>query len=227
MSLLTVTGRDAGGLVRDQGPGDLQNTNEVPQTLNNAAGVTLTASQLMAGILLRTGPAGAFGDTMPTAAQIIAGMLSQANYQGSGASTPLGINVGSSFRLLYHNGGGGLATPVVNTGVTFVGTTTVASTSWKEYLVRVTNGTPQQIFSAVTVNGSAVITGLTAEQTKQLSPGMLVSGAGIQAGSLIVSVQPGVGVTLSLTATADAPAPGAALTFNPTVVVQSLGTRTV
>lgn len=94
------------------------------QTVNNAAGVTLTATQLLAGLLLRTGPAGAFSDTTPTATQIVA-EISKAD-------------IGSNRMVLIRNGGGGLMTLLAGTSVTLQGTTTIASGNARFYLITVT-----------------------------------------------------------------------------------------
>jgi hypothetical protein len=92
-------------------------------TLNNAVGQTLTTAQLLAGILLRTGPAGAFSDTTPTAALIV-GAIPQAD-------------INSNRMILVRNGGGGLMTLVAGAGVTLQGTTTIASGNARFYLVTV------------------------------------------------------------------------------------------
>jgi hypothetical protein len=93
-------------------------------TLNAATGQTLTADQLLAGILLRTGPAGAFSDTTPTAAQIL-------------AAIPKG-DINSNRMVLIRNGGGGLMTLLAGTGVTLRGTTTIAAGNGRFYLVSIT-----------------------------------------------------------------------------------------
>jgi hypothetical protein len=93
-------------------------------TLNNAAGQTLTAAQFLAGLLLRTGPAGAFSDTTPTAAQIVA-LIQKAD-------------INSNRMVLIRNGGGGVMTLLAGSGVTLQGTTTIAAGNARFYLVTVT-----------------------------------------------------------------------------------------
>lgn len=92
--------------------------------LNNAAGQTLTAAQFLAGILLRTGPAGAFSDTTPTAVQIIAAIVQ--------------ADINTNRLVMLSNGGGGLMTLLAGSGVTLQGNTTIAAGYARFYLVTVT-----------------------------------------------------------------------------------------
>lgn len=91
---------------------------------NNAAGHTLTVANFLAGILLRTGPVGAFSDATPTAADIVAAISRAA--------------INSNRVILIRNGGGGLMTLTAGTGLTLAGTTTIASGSARFYSLRVT-----------------------------------------------------------------------------------------
>lgn len=111
-------------------------------TLNNATGQTLTAPQLLAGLLLRTGPVGAFSDTTPAASAIVAAIMR--------------ADIGSNRRIIIRNGGGGLMTMLAGASVTLAGTTTIASGNAREYLVTVTAKTPGA--EAVRVRG--LITGV-------------------------------------------------------------------
>jgi|SRR6188768_1561866 len=208
------------GMQRAMLPGDIINTNETPQAIANAAGVTLTAGQVLAGTILRSGAAGV-SDTTPDANTWLAAML-QATYQATGANTPLGVLPGTSYRLRIVSTNTGTLTIVAGTNVTLAGTTTVPTVNTREYLVTVLNGTPQQVYAATTTNTSAVITGLSAAQTQNLSPGMAVSGTGIPASTTVISVQPGVGVTLSANATATGTL--VALTFAPRIELRGIFT---
>jgi hypothetical protein len=220
MSLLTPVGYD-NLLQRRVAPGDIMLGGEQAQSLTTVGAGTLTAALLLSGIINRTGPVGAFNETTDTAANIIAAMVANTQFQGSGAITPQGIQPGTTWRLRYINGVAFVATLVAGTGVTLVGTTTVAASSIKEFLLTVTNGTPTQIYAANQVTGTAVITGLSAAQTQNLTVGMAVTGTNIAASSVIASIQPGVGVTLNNNTTATLNLN--ALTFAPTVSITSLG----
>ena len=110
-------------------------------SLNAATGQTLTADQLLAGVFLRTGPAGAFSDTTPTAAQIL-------------AAIPKG-GINSNRMVLVRNGGGGLMTLLAGSGVTLHGTTTIAAGNARFYLVTVTG----KAVGSEAVNLRGLITG--------------------------------------------------------------------
>lgn len=92
-------------------------------SLNAATGQTLSGPQLLAGLLLRTGPAGAFSDTTPSAAQIIAEIPK--------------ADINSNRMVLIRNGGGGLMTLIAGDGVTLQGTTTIAAGNARLYLLTV------------------------------------------------------------------------------------------
>ena len=196
---------------------------------------TILAAMIASGFLNRTGVAGAgFNDTTDTAANILAALVNQNNN---------GVQPGTSFLFRYKNNGTTqTATLVGGTGVTLVGTMTIANNAWRDFLVTVQSSMPLQIIgTCVTVNTSAVVTGITGYaaagllpgiqantvlQTALLQPGMLVTGAGIPASTTILSIQPGVGVTLSAAATATS-APYVALTFSPTITISNEGGGTL
>ena len=202
-------------------PGDVVVGGEQISALTTAGAGTLTAALLIAGIIRRTGPAGVFNDTTDSAQNIINAIIS-AYFVGTGAVSPAGVPIGTTWRLRYSNTVAFAGTVVAGAGVTLgVNTATINASSVKDFLLTVLNGTPTQVYAATTTNASAVITGLTQAQTQNLSVGMVVSGTGIQAASTILSVQPGIGVTLSLNATATATL--VALTFSPSVQIDGLG----
>lgn len=104
--------------------------------VDNAAGQTLTAAQVMGGIIDRSG-ATAVSDTFPTAALLVA-----ANR---------GVSAGEVRKLLIRNRNSGTLTLVAGSGNTLEGTTTIATVSTREYAVRFTNVTPGA--EAVTYSG--------------------------------------------------------------------------
>lgn len=213
-----------GGQQRKVYPGDVVGGAETIAALSTAGAGTLTSALLTSGILNRTGPTGAYNDTTDTAANIINAIVGNYNFQTSGTtgvSSGAAVQPGTTFRLSYINAVAFVMTMVAGTGVTLGSNTTCAASSVKDYLFTVTNGTPAQIFSASITNGSAVVTGLNLFQTSQLSVGMVVTGTGVS--GTVISVQPGVGVTLS--ANASATNTMAAITFSPTVRVDSLGAK--
>lgn len=200
--------------------GDLMNTGETLSSDATAAGITWTARYVTSPLLSRSGPAAGYGDTTPDSSTWLNALL-QGAYQGGGALNPLGIQPGTTYRFRVLNTVAFANTVVAGTNVTLAGVTAIAASSFRDYLVTVLNGTPQQVYAATTTNGSAVITGLSTAQTQNLTPGMAVSGTGIAAGATILSVQPGVGVTLSANATATGVL--VALTFAPRFELRGIG----
>lgn len=98
-------------------------------TINNAAGVTLTAVQVVAAaMLLRTG-AVAVSDQMPTAAALVAAMP--------------GVKVNQGFELYIRNANTGTLTLTTNTGITLAAgnTNTIATVHVKKLLFVFTNVT--------------------------------------------------------------------------------------
>ena len=213
-----------GQIARIISQGDVLAGAELLAVLTTAGAGTLTGTLLVSGILNRTGPAGVFNDTTDSAANIINALLGSNVFQATavtGISSGAAVQQGTTVRLRYLNTVAFAGTLVAGAGVTLAGVTVVAASSFRDFLITITNGTPQQTFAASQINASAVITGLTQFQTAQLSVGQLVTGTNIQAGSTVVSIQPGLGVTLSLAVTATIAIN--ALVFAPTVTVQGLG----
>ena len=93
----------------------------------------------------------------------------------------------------------------------------------KDYLVTITNGTPLSVQIANQTNASAIITGMTQAQTNAVAVGQLVTGTNIAAASTVISIQSGIGVTLSAAVTATIVSN--ALTFSPTLRIDSLGQK--
>ena len=214
------------GLQRQVQQGDVLAGGEViNSSLTTVGAGTILAALMTAGIVNRSGPTGAYTDTTDSAQNIINQLLSSA-YVGTGVtvggqSAGAGVQAGTTFRLRYINSVAFAMTLAAGSGVTLGSNVNVNASSVKEYLVTITNGTPSQVYAGTTTNGSAVITGLLQSQTNQLSVGMAVTGTGIAASSVIVSIQPGVGVTLNNNATATGSL--VSLTFSPTVRIDSLG----
>lgn len=86
---------------------------------------TLTADLLLSGLIMRTGPIGAYNETTPTAAQIVAAMGE-------------GVEIGDSFDFTHVNGVAYAATMVAGTGVTLAGTTANAASKVRSYRCTVT-----------------------------------------------------------------------------------------
>lgn len=213
-----------GNIPRLIAQGDVLAGAEIISALTTAGAGILTGALLVSGIINRTGPAGVFNDTTDSAANIVNALLGSQNFQTSavtGISGGVAVQSGTTVRLRILNTVAFAETLVAGVGVTLAGNTVNAASSFRDYLIQVTNGTPTQTFAANQTNASAVITGLNQFQTSQLSVGMLVTGTSIPAAATIIGIQPGIGVTLSAAATATLALN--ALTFSPTVTIQGLG----
>ena len=125
MAFLRPLARDDGGLVKPLTGADVLTTGLAPFTLNNAAGQTLTAAAITAGVILRQGVGATQTDTTDTAVNII-----QALYGNTG-STP---EVGETFRAIYSNQTANAVTLAGGTGVTVSGNTSLAANVAKTLL---------------------------------------------------------------------------------------------
>lgn len=85
----------------------------------------ITAAMLLSGLLMRTGPTGAYADTTATATEILAAMGKPA--------------VGDSFEFTHVNGVAFACTLTAGAGVTLAGTTAVAASTIRRYRITVTN----------------------------------------------------------------------------------------
>lgn len=213
MSAVTPTVYD-GGFARRLMPGDVEYLGEVIGALATVGAGSLTAA-LLAGfsIISRTGPVGAYADTTDTAANIVGYLTGQGN-----GNSP---NPGATFRLRIINTVAFINTFTAGTGVTLSGVTAIAASSWRDYLITLTNTTPTSIAVASTTNTSVAVTGMTSEETALITVGQLVTGTGIAANTKVAAVKPGIGVTLDTAATATGSL--VALTFSPTVSIAGIG----
>lgn len=186
----------------------------IPATVVTTA-ITVTGAQLAAGNILRNPAAGAT-DTLDSAANIIAAI-------SAGLGTT-GLPNGLTWRVRWIVTTAQTTTvqATANTGVT-VTRGSIAASSAKEFLFTIVNGTPAQTFQATTVNGSAVVSGLTSAQCALLSIGMIVTNAvaNLQ-GQTIIAINGTSGtVTLSGNANATNSTP-VTVAFSPVVLLEGL-----
>ena len=197
--------------------------------------LTITGAKLLAKYILRN-PAGVSNENIDTAANIINAITTQ-----FGGNVPNGttwivrwINISANILTLVGAANTGVTVnrPLVNAAVAG------SNIGMKDYLVTIVNGSPAQTVSATTVNGSAVIAGLTPQQTgsgaalvnqQPLTVGMVVTNAvaGLQ-GATIIGINTTAGgasgaqtVTLSAPANATNATP-VAITFSPVVQLDGL-----
>lgn len=203
-----------GGISRDINPGDLyiEGMNPSVATDTTNTNLTITAAMLSQGLLVRN-PAGISNENIDTAANLVTAL-------GNGAA----IAPGTSFKVRWINLSANILTVVatVNTGLVLVRGNIPVST-FKDFMITFTNGTPAVGCVGTTVNASPIITvGPTVAAT--LTPGMIVTNAvaGTQ-GFLVVGVNIAAGtVTLNGNATSTNVAPGVTFQFSPVVTITGL-----
>lgn len=190
---------------------------------------TLPASAIVTGLVRRTGPTGNYADVWDTAANIVAAL--------AGNSFAPDTILGNSFRLRVINTVAFTNTPTFGAGIVVgVGTTSQIASAWRDYLVGIANVQPVSLIQCNTTNASAVVTfnfGTTGRTGHVIGPNALVfcttgasvTGTGIPAGTTVLSVQQGPGGMTGCTLSANATATNVnvALTFGPTVTVDSIG----
>jgi hypothetical protein len=205
---------DGGGnYMRPQGPGDSIMEMTQPVAITTAGSGTITAQALIGTLIERTGPAGAFNETLETADNLIAAVPN--------------LSPGDSFEVTYRNTVAFAATLVAAEGAELFGAFTgVAASSVRRFLVTVFSNLRRQSFLASSTNASPTITGLTQAQAQLLQPGMGISAAsGITAGTTILSVNSVTGtVTLSANATVTQQI---AMTFFPRYNIRGLWSATL
>lgn len=204
----------ANGQARLAEAGDLLVTNERISTLTTAGSGTILAESIAAGIVRRTGPAAGYTDTFDSATNILTALSGSPN---SGFDP----KQGTSWRFTFINGVAQAMTAAAGEGIQLGTNVNVAASAIRTYLLTCLNDTQRQVFAANTTNVSPTIGGLTSAQCDLLTVGMMVSGAGITAGSLITAINRLAG-TLTISNNASATATGVSLVFSPVVNISGL-----
>jgi len=204
----------AGGHARIAEAGDLAVTNERIVALNFSGWGTITGEAIAAGIFRRTGPAAGFTDTFDTATNILTALSGSPQF---GFDPKQGV----SWRFTYINGVAQAMTAAAGEGIQLGTNVNVAASVIRTYLLTVLNDTPRQVYNVNTTNASPTVGGLTAAQLDMLSVGMMVSGAGVTAGTLISAINRSAG-TLTLSANASATATGVAQVYSPVINISGL-----
>lgn len=195
--------------VRAQMPGDVLMSQLLPTAITTAGDGSITTNGMLNGLITRSGPPADYADTLPTVAALC-------------AACPQ-LSAGDAFSFMIQNGVAYVNTVTTNTGWTLTGTTTVIASNTREYLVRMTSTKATRVVSATTTNGDATLTAVSADDIKNLQPGMVASGTGIASGATILSLNPQA-LTIELSANCTATGTTVAVTFNPTATL--LGVRT-
>lgn len=219
--------------------------NGAPFVVDDTAGAaTLTAAQFAQSVtpaLEISGNAGAVALNLPTADQIIAAIRGNQNvinppgvspYDTAHDAAPpmqwptnLGIlEAGETFRYIIRNLNGNTltVTAIAATGVTVIGTATIATLKWREYIVRIISSAPTTVLGMGTTNANKVLTTTDLETVKKIQPGQSVSGTNIGAAAKVQAVDYNTGnVTVDVNSTGTNAGP-LAITFQPTVTFTNL-----
>lgn len=215
---------------RQAGPGDLLAAGESIATLALDSNQTLTAAMIAAGIISRSGMSAGRTDTTDTADNVLNALCG--NDVDRNALAP-----GNTFRFEYRQSVAFATTWAHGRGwIAGTGGLDVAASTIKTFMVEILNATRETSQTCSTTGANAIITLLTPIAMGLVTPGMLVSGTGITAGSRVIGVTIGdtvnrintdkiVAITIDQnTASAQA---GTALTFSPVLRINGLGGKTV
>lgn len=230
----------AGGLTRRIMPGDIIAGGELlaPGALTTVGAGTWLAAQIATGIITRTGPTGAYTDTTDTAANILAAL--------SGNNVYTDVDIGNTFRMLGINTVAFLGTVAAGRGVTLDNTNGTAVTNLtaslvREYLWTVLNATPEITLPCFFTTGTKVVNFLLPNGavslpmvgsngqigTGPVTPGQVLTGTGITAGTKVLGLIQGQGGVIGVTTDTNTASTQtlSSITFSPNLLLSSLGTR--
>lgn len=163
--------------------------------------ITITPAHFLAGWLHRTGPGAGYADATCTADQLLAALPD--------------LTRGDSFEFNLSSGVAFANTITAGTGFTLVGTTLVAASSLRRYLVTLTSE-PKNTHVAVgsTTNANAVLTNIPLTSLSRVGVGMGVSGTNVAGGATVLAINLTAG-TVTLSANCTGTADNVAFTFVP------------
>ena len=214
-----------GNFQRKQEAGDCMAAAFSASALTTAGDGTITAAMLTGGMIRRSGPAGAYTDTWPTADQIATAVRSYGSM--------VDWNPGIGLLIRHINTVAYAATMAVpaNAGISlstakYSSVTANAASKWREYFLElVSEPVAARLVTAVIANGTKKIVPAVELPYGSVAANMSVYGIGIGASAKVTHVVHGVSgiseVWVDTNSTADNAA--AAVTFTPTVVVHSIG----
>lgn len=226
MSLFQPAG-NVGNIARQMARGDTAFDASVVTTANSTAAISYSLAAIAGGVILRTGTlAGGTNDVL-TDANTVINAVSITDYARASA--------GSQWRLrIINSNTTQTITLTGGTGITFSGTVTIATNTWREFLIQVVAESLPTIQVGSTTNASAAVQLVGANGNQFLNhtnagnlvePGMLVTGTGIPASTTVLGITP-EGL-LQLSANSTATASGVSLSFFPTVIVTNIGSGTI
>mgnify|MGYP003493304265 FL=1 len=213
------------GLQRRSLPGDNPAVGFVAAPLTTVGAGAITAAMLVAGNLRRTGPTGAYTDTLPTAEQICAALR---GFSSLGEFTP-----GMGFVFRHINTVAYAATIAVpaSSGISlstsvFSTVTANAASQWRDYFIELGSApVPAKQFSARTINGSKRIIFDAALPAGSIVNGMSVYGTGVGASAKVSNMIYGASGIAEVLVDVNSTADGSSIniSFTPTIIVHSVG----
>lgn len=175
-----------------------------------AASITWSVNYVLAGWLDRSGPGAGYGDTTPSADQLLAALPDLVR--------------GDSFDLLVTSSVAFANTIVAGAGITLAGTTAVAASSTREYMLTLTSEPKRtRVCVGSTTNASAVLTNLSDVDLQNIGVGMGVSGTNIPASTTILAVNL-TARTVTMSANATGTGDNIAITATPQFELRGLRT---
>lgn len=237
-----------GGLDLPMSAGDIINTNETLQTVALDAVYTYLGPELAAGDVYRTLMSAGRADVFCTADQLCNALRGNINIVTPPSNELYGIQPSRSVTLAWPANimpfqpsstfrrritattafALAMAAPAAGAGLTLAAApydqTTVAASSWRDFLFQILNSSPTTVIACAQTNASLLLTVPSQNllNINNITPGMSVFGTNIAALTKVAGVNRDTGIiTLSIAATATIALN--AITFTPTVVVAGLG----
>lgn len=215
---------------RAAGAGDLLASGESFAALAADANSTLTGAMIASGVINRTGMTAGRTDTTDTADNVLNAL--------SGNEVDRDVLTGCTFRFIYRQAAAFATTWAHGRGwIAGVGTLNVTASLVREYIVEILCAAREVTRNCGTTNASTAVTLDEPQPAGTIVPGMLITGAGVTAGTRVAGVTYGrtsdrsntdkiCAITMDANATATV-ASGVALIFSPVLRINSIGERTL
>lgn len=229
--LLRPTGYPGSVSERQAGPGDLIASGEaiIPGPTADANS-TITAAMIAAGIINRTGMTAGRTDTTDTADAVLTAL--------GGNDYDRNLVPGVSWRMRYVQNQAFATTWAHGRGwVAGLGVINVAASTYRDFLCRILCAAKEAaVVNMTTHNGTKAVELATPVPAGTIVPGMLMTGAGVTAGTKVVGVFYGdtvnrgsvdkiCAITTDTNLTADAT--GVSITFSPVIEINGIGSGTL
>lgn len=218
-------------------PGDAFLLGEVPVSLATVGAATMTADQMLAGVIYRSGSTAIFTDTGATSTNIYNSLIGNAG----------GIDLlpGMGFKLRINNLTAFIQTTTFNVGLGYTGglgigggnSIAIAANSWRDYYLMFNSTQPPMSALISTTNGSNIALfvlpvgqnglsyGNATSGNINIQPGAKVGATGFATNTIVTGVLTGPGGLIGFTTSANASATAAAVACNfiPDITISSSG----